>query len=133
MTHNTLLGEDMDDYRDKLMKWEPGAPGFTRDDIIVAVGLQCTAKQFPVTDVLQWLGPPAKCIGDASAGHLVYFYSYDFWGAPKFDVLNGKIINFGVVNIHEPNVKRVDPDTGKEIFFNILDEMPPFKEDDFEE
>ena len=121
----------MDNYRDKLMEWQPGAHGFSRDDIIVAVGLQCRTKQFPVADVLQWLGPPEKCIGDAAAGHLVYFYSYDFWGAPKFDVLNGKVIDFGVVNIHEPNAKRIDPDTNKEISFNILDDMHAYNEGDF--
>jgi hypothetical protein len=121
----------MKDEQERLMAWQPGAPGFSHDDIIVAVGLQCRTKQFPVADVLQWLGPPEKCIGDASAGHLVYFYSYDFWGAPKFDVLNGKVVNFGVVNIHEPNAKRADPETGKEILFNLLDEMEPFNEAKF--
>ena len=108
------------------MAWQPGAPGFSRDDIIVAVGLQCRTKQFPVSDVLQWLGPPEKCSGNASAGNLVYFYSYEFWGAPMFDVIDGKVTHFGVVNIQEPNAKRVNPDTGTEVFFNVLDEMEPF-------
>ncbi|MBI3987922.1 MAG: hypothetical protein HY343_13440 [Lentisphaerae bacterium] len=118
----------MKDEQERLMAWTPGAPGFSRDDMIVAVGLQCRKKRFPVKDVLQWLGPPEKSLGNASAGNLVYFYSYDFWGAPMFDVSDGKVIHFGVVNIHEPNSKRVDPDTGKESLFNILDEMESFNE-----
>jgi len=92
------------------------------------VGFQCRSKRFPVQDVLQWLGPPAKSLGDASAGHLVYFYSYDFWGAPMFEVTGGRIIEFGVVSLHAPNSKRIDPDTGKEVSFNLLDEMEPFNE-----
>jgi hypothetical protein len=116
------------ELKGRLMAWTPGAPDFSRDDVIVAVGLQCMEKRFPVQDVIQWLGPPAKCWGDASDGHLVYFYSYDFWGAPMFDVAGGKVIHFGVVNIKNPNAKRIDPKTGKEISFNMLDEMEPYNE-----
>jgi len=121
----------MKDERARLMEWKPGAPGFSRDDMIVAVGFQCRDEHFAVSDVLQWLGTPDLSLGDASAGHLAYFYSYDFWGAPMFSVVEGRVIEFGVVNIHEPNSKRVDPDTGADIFFNVLDEMEPFNESAF--
>ncbi len=110
------------------MAWTPGTPDFSRDDVIVAVGLQCRKQRFPVQDVIQWLGPPSKSYGDASEGRLAYFYSYEFWGAPMFHVEGGKVIHFGVVNIKEPNAKRIDQETGKEIFFNVLDEMEPFNE-----
>ena len=116
------------ELKERLMAWTPGAPGFSRDDVIVAVGLQCRKKRFPVQDVIRWLGPPAKSYGNASAGQLAYFYSYDFWGAPIFDVTDGKVVEFGVINIHEPNSKRVDPNTGNAVLFNILDEMGPFNE-----
>jgi len=110
------------------MAWTPGAPDFSRDDVIVAVGHQCRKKRFPVQDVIQWLGPPAKCYGDASGGYFAYFYSYDFWGAPIFDVIDGKVVDFGVVSIHTANSTRVDPDTGAKVLFNILDEMEPYNE-----
>jgi len=115
------------------MAWEPGTPGLSQDDMIVAVGLQCRKKRFPTTDVLRWLGVPEKSWGDAAEGRLVYFYSYEFWGAPMFHVVDGKVVEFGVVSIDEPNSRRVDPDTGKEIPFNILDEMEPFDETKFKE
>ena len=118
----------MKDEKQRLMDWKPGAPDFSRDDIILAVGLQCRSKHFPIQDVLQWLGPPAKSLGDASGGYLVYFYSYDFWGAPKFEVTSGRVIDFGVISIREPNCKRMDPCTGREVAFNLLDEMQPFNE-----
>ena len=113
------------------MAWMPGALGFSRDDVIVAVGMQCRKKHFPVKDVLQWLGPPAKSVGDASAGNLVYFYSYNFWGAPMFGVLAGQVVEFVVIAISGNNSKRVDPRTGNEVFFNFLDEMQPFNEQAF--
>lgn len=116
------------ELKERLMSWTPGAPDFSRDDVIVAVGLQCRKKRFPVQDVIQWLGPPTKCYGDASGGQLAYFYSYDFWGTPMFDVIDGKVVEFGVVSIHTANSTRVDPDTGAKVAFNILDEMEPYNE-----
>ena len=113
------------------MSWTPGAPNFSSDEVIVAVGLQCRTKRFPVQDVIQWLGPPSKSCGDASSGQLAYFYSYDFWGAPIFHVIDRKVVEFGVVSIHTHQTVRVDPDTGAKVSFNILDEMEPFNEDAF--
>ena len=118
----------MHNEKERIMAWEPGAAGFSHDDMIVAVGVQCHKKRFSVKDVLQWLGPPKESAGDISGGNLVYYYSYEFWGAPMFYVSDGNVIDFGVVSIHEPNSKRVDAETGAEVFFNILDEMEPFNE-----
>ncbi len=58
------------ELKERFMAWTPGAPDFSRDDVIVAVGIQCREKRFPVQDVLQWLGPPAKSWGDATDGQL---------------------------------------------------------------
>ncbi len=110
------------------MAWTPGAPDFSRDDVIVAVGIQCRKKRFPVQDVIQWLGPPAKSYGDASFGQLAYFYSYEFWGAPIFDVIDGKVVEFSVFGIHATNSTRVDPNTGVKVSFNFLDQMEPYNE-----
>ena len=122
------MKEESDAYKERLMAWEPGADGFSHDDLIVAVGIQCSKKRFTVKDVLQWLGCPVKSGGDLSGGQLVYFCSHDFWGAPMFYVTDGLVTDFGVVSINKPNAKRVDPNTGSETLFNILDEMEPFNE-----
>jgi len=121
----------MDNERDRLLAWRPGAERFTRDDIILAVGLQCRAKQFLLSDVLAWLGPPDKAAGTSAAGHLAYFYSADAPAVPIFDVSNGRVVHFSTVSRLTPNAKRIDPETGKETALNVLDLMVPFDETDF--
>jgi len=121
----------MNDERKRLMAWQPGAAGFNRDDTILAVGLQCRTKRFPVSDVLDCLGVPDRAAGSSSAGHLVYFYSGDADIAPMFDVTDGRVVEFGTIARFQENAQRVDPETGEKISFNLLDEMKPFNESAF--
>jgi hypothetical protein len=118
----------MEDEKARLTAWYPGAPGFSRDDIIVAIGLQCQKKRFLLSDVLAWLGAPDKAVGDSSAGQIAYCYAHEFWGVPLFDVVDGRVVAFGVVARTGPNAERVDPVTGSKTPFNVLDEMHPFDE-----
>jgi hypothetical protein len=118
----------MNEYRDKLMGWQPGMRGFSRDDMILAIGLQCEKKPFSVVDVLAWLGPPDKASGDATGGHLVYFHAGPHKVEPSdetaymFDVVNGRVVAFGTIARYRDNAIREDGHT----HFNILDDMGPF-------
>jgi hypothetical protein len=114
----------MTDEKDRLMAWEPGMPGFSHDEMILAVGLQCRTKRFPLRDVLSWLGAPAKATGNAEGGHLVYFYSGNAHAVPLFDVSDGRVVGFGTVARSKPNTVRPDG----EPHFNILDELETFDE-----
>ena len=117
---------------DRLMRWRPGDPGFSRDEVILAVGLQCRQKQFPVGKVLEWLGFPYKTLGNAAGGHLAYLYTDDTAEIfPMFYVVDAKVVNFGAVSRFTNNSKRADSKTGEEVLFNILDEMEPFDESKF--
>ncbi len=118
------MGDEMNEYRDKLMAWQPGAAGFSRDDTILAVGLQCRKGRFPLADVLTWLGTPDRATGNSAGGHLVYFYSGDAEIAPIFDVSDGRVVEFGTIARFKPNAIRPDAKT----HFNVLDEMEPFDE-----
>ena len=123
----------MDNYRDKLMNWKPDMPGFTSDDKILAVGLQCRSKRFPLADVIAWLGAPDKASGNAASGQLLYFYpgpnqvATDDEVAYMFDVLDGKVVDFGSIARYRNNAIRPDGKT----HFNILDTMVEFYEADF--
>jgi len=116
----------MDDGIARLKAWCPGLPGYSRDEMILAVGFQCRGQCFPVSDVLNWLGAPDKAIGDSAAGQIAYFYSEEAEAAPVFSVADGKVVYFGVISRFIDNTKRVDPVTGKETCFNIFDRMTPF-------
>ncbi len=123
----------MNEYRDKLMQWTHGNQSFTRDDMILAVGLQCREKQFMVADVVSWLGTPDRASGNAAGGHFAYFYPGPNKVAPEnevaymFDILNGKVVDFGSVARFRDNSIRQD---GKSCF-NIFNEMEPFDEKKF--
>lgn len=122
----------MNAEKERLMAWEPNSTGYSHDQMILAVGLQCRDKQFPVTEVLQWLGPPHKSWGNTLAGQLAYLYSDPAAEVfPMFDVAEGKTVGFGVVSRFTDNTKRTDPVSGEEILFNCLDEMEPFNETAF--
>ena len=113
------------DERTRLMQWQPGAEGYTPDDIIVAVGLQCAARQFTLANVLTWLAQPAKCGGDSRAGQIAYYFHSPGPTFAMFDVKDGLVVGFGTVERFRPNSYRNGPD-GKRICFNVLDEMEPF-------
>ena len=123
----------MNEYRDKLMQWKPGDPGFTRDEMILAVGLQCREKQFMVADVVSWLGDPDRATGSAAGGHLAYFYPGPNQVDPDdemfymFDISDGRVVAFGSVARFRNNAIRQDGKT----HFNVLNEMEPFDEKAF--
>jgi hypothetical protein len=83
-----------------------------------------------VVDVLAWLGPPDKASGDATGGHLVYFYSGPDTVEPSdetaymFDVVDARVVAFGTISRYRDNAIREDGHT----CFNILDDMGPFDE-----
>jgi hypothetical protein len=106
------------------MAWHPSAVGYSRDETILAVGIQCRKRQFPIADVLAWLGAPDKATGNSGGGHLVYFFSGDADTAPFFDVRDGSVVEFGTITRFKPNCIRPDGKT----HFNILDDMDPFNE-----
>ncbi len=119
----------MTEEHDRLMAWQPGMPGYSHDDMILAVGLQSRKKQFPVTDVLEWIGPPHKSAGNAIAGCLAYPWSdADADTCPVFTVANGKVIKFGTVSRFWNNSWRTEHKEGEKAQFNMLDEMDPFSE-----
>ncbi len=123
----------MNEYRDRLMAWKPGDPGFNREETILAVGSQCRTKRFPLSDVLSWIGVPDKAIGDSARGHLVYFQSGPVTGDRKleeaymFDVEGGKVVESGSIGRFRDNGMLEDGKTT----FNVLDEMDSFDEEAF--
>ena len=122
----------MTDERKRLMAWRPGAPGYTRDDILLAVGLQCRDQKFNVTDALLWMGTPAKATGDSAGGQIVYYFDGNGETVAMFDVAGGKVIDFGTVARFQDNAERAGDLSGRRIFFNILDEMEAFDKSKFE-
>ena len=126
-------GKRMNDERERLMQWQPGMPGFSQDEVVLAVGLQCKHRRFTLADVLHWLGSPDKASGDSIGGHLVYFHKGPYTGEPDdetafmFDVLNGRIVDFGTIARHRNNAFRQDEVTQ----FNLLDEMAAFDQKAF--
>lgn len=107
------------------MQWQPGASGYTHDDIIVAVGLQCAKRKLRLADVLTWLGNPDKAGGDARAGHIAYYFQNTSPAFAMFDVKDGLLAGFCTMGRFKPNAYREGPD-GKKILFNVLDELGPF-------
>jgi hypothetical protein len=65
-------------------------------------------------------------IGDPKKGHVVYFFAGQPRSAALFDVVDGKLVGFGTVIRSGDNAKRINDVTGKEVHFNVLDEMEPF-------
>ena len=112
------------------MAWHPGAHGYTRNDMILAVALQCSQRTFLVQDIVKWLGRPDQMQGTSDAGNLAYHYSGDYGQSEMFDVLNGKIVHGGTMQRFELNAQRPpDEKTGKRESFNIFDEMPSYSDD----
>ncbi|OGV64470.1 MAG: hypothetical protein A3K19_21310 [Lentisphaerae bacterium RIFOXYB12_FULL_65_16] len=121
----------MTDERQRLMAWRPGAPGYARNDIILAVGLQCRDRRFGVAEALAWLGIPDKATGNSAGGHLAYYFDGDAETVAMFDVAAGKVVDFGTMARFRDNAERADRPGGKRVFFNILDEMESFDESKF--
>lgn len=121
----------MADAKQRLLSWTHGAPGYTHDEIIIAVGFQCTRKPCNLADVLIWLGTPYKAAGTSQAGHLVYDFRPASDQVAMFDVVDGLVNGFGTVVKSRNNSERVDPVTGEKTYFNIFDEMGPFDESAF--
>ena len=115
------------------MNWKPDMPGFSRDDRILAVGLQCRSKRFPLADVIAWLGAPDKASGNCASGQLLYFYPGPNQVAPDdevaymFDVLDGNVVGFGSIARYRNNAIQPDGKT----HFNIIDIIDDFNEADF--
>ncbi len=112
------------------MAWKPGDAGFSRDETVLAVGLQCRGKRFQIEAVLSMIGVPDKAAGNAARGNLVYFHSgpvltdRDTEVAYMFDVEDGRIVEFGSIPRFRANAIRQEGNTQ----FNILDEMDSFDE-----
>ena len=115
------------------MAWKPGDVGLNRDEMILAVGLQCRTKRFPLADVFSWIGVPDKAIGDSTGGHLAYFHSgpvqvdRESEVAYMFDVEGGKVVQFGSIARFRDNGIRQDGKTP----FNVLEEMESFDAEAF--
>lgn len=118
----------MNDQRSKLLKWRPGDVGFSHDEVILAVGLQCREKNFAVADAISWMGRPDKAIGDSHSGQLVYFFHDDDSCLADFEVVGGRVTGFGTLARGEDNAIRLDEKSGDKRAFNILDVMHPFDE-----
>ena len=67
------------------MTWSPGAPGYSRDEIVLAVGLQCKAHAFRVRDAVAWMGAPGKATGNSRGGHLACDFESDPETTAVFD------------------------------------------------
>jgi len=116
----------MEDPLGRLLAWQPGAVGYTRDDIVVAVGLRSGRQKIAVMDALSGLGLPDKAIGDSREGILAYYFDEDERVAAVFNVADGVVIHFGTVGRHKDNAYRVDAETGLKTTFNMLEEMGAF-------
>ena len=123
--------ESMKNARKRLMAWSPGAPGYSHDEVILAVGMQCKTKSFSVRNALSWLGTPNKATGNASGGHLAYDFDADTETVAMFDIADGKVIGFGTVTRNRDNVRQIDEQTGQDVRFNILDGMFSFEPSSF--
>lgn len=116
----------MDEERNRLLAWRPGADGYTREEVICAVGLQCRSQPFLLSEVLSWLGAPDMASGDSRAGVLVYFYSAEAEVVPLCDVSDGRVVDFSTLSRFGFNARRRDPETGEMIAFNLFDVMGAF-------
>ena len=108
------------------LSWQLGAPEFSHDETIVAVGLRCAKSEVRLSDIISWLGAPDKVSGNKNAGHLVYFFDQQSESVAIFDVVDERIIRFGTITRSTNNAKMMDHTTGRERFFNILDTMEEF-------
>ena len=109
------------------LKWTPDSDEYLHDDALVAIALKSKTERIAIADVLQWVGQPTKAFGNEEEGSVVYFYDWDDHAAMMYDVVNGFIVSFGVINRDSNNASRKDPETGKDIHFNIVDEMEEFE------
>ena len=108
----------------------PGATGYTRNDVILAVGLQCKAEKFKLGDVLEWIGKPEKAVGTQAGGILYYCWEGGGETVAVFEVVDGEVISFCSI-ANGNNSWRVDEKTGQKIHFNILDEADSYNDADF--
>ena len=108
------------------LSWEPGAPDYTHDEAIIAVGLRCDKSEVRLIDIFLWLGAPDKVDGNAKEGNIAYFFNQQFETAAFFNVIDGRICNFGTITRSTDNTKMTDKETGEVKFFNVLDTMEDF-------
>ena len=116
----------MTDATQWYLDWTPDALGYSRDDVIIAIGLQCSRHPIKFDDILLWLGDPDKGYGTTEGGQIAYFFEGQDDTAALFDVIDDLVQGFGTVTRKEDNTLRMNETTGEQEPFNILDEMEDF-------
>ena len=118
--------EEMKKDKEWYLAWQPGNPAYTRDDVILAVGLKCDRTRLYLRDIISWLGPPDKVDGNTQAGDLAYYFENQQDTFASFTVIDNQVKNFGTVTRKRDNAIRKDPATGTDTPFNILDVMDAY-------
>ena len=118
----------MKDPRQRYHEWTPGNPDYSRDDVIISVGLKSSITPIPLSEVRHWLGNPDKSMGNTKAGNVVYNFNNKDDTAAMFDITDGMVNGFGIIMRNKDNALRKPSPLGEAGRFNILDEMENYSD-----
>lgn len=103
------------------LAWQPGDAAYTRDDIIMAVGLKSCHETIFLRDAISWMGDPDKANGNTEAGRIAYCFRSQQETVALFDIVDKQVKYFGTITRHQDNA--LTPG-GKP--FNLLDVMEAY-------